>query len=278
MLDTASDWFQRHDAGTRWAAVGLSFLVVGMAATFVGFIIVETFDGWGRQSAEAITDRSLAEQRAVLEQRPPVRRALREYDRGAIEEGIERLEALDAEPYRDNPHLEYVIGRGFAERGDWKKSLGHFERVVELDPRYVEDRRFLRDLLKAFESEQENVVERVRELLRPRLDRPVVRSVVGRTAWRSSVPRTRRRAHALLEETGVLEELPKWMQHAVALRRAEGCSEHRKRIQQLVEHSDTRGLPILRIYRTYPDSIVGCVREEIDDGIRTLEDSSDGDG
>lgn len=277
-LDAVSDWFKRHDAGTRWAAVGLSLLVVAMATTFVGFVATDTFGGAGRPSAETAADLSLAEQREVLEQRAPVRRALREYDRGAIEAGIDQLKRLDAEPYRDNPHLEYLIGRGFAELGQWENCLDHFEAVLELEPRYIENRRFLRYLLEAFESEQESVVERVRELLRSRLDRPLVRSALGRTAWRSSVPRTRRRAHALLEETEVLGELPEWMQRAIALRRAQGCGEHRKRIEELVEHGDPRGLPILRIYRTYPDSVVGCVRDDITEGIRTLEGSEEGDG
>jgi len=277
-LDSLSAWLKRRGRGARRAIVGLGALSVAVALSLGGLVASGYVGNSSELRAREAANRALLVARQTLKERPPVRRAFRALDRGAIRTGIRRLERLDGDVFRDNPHLHFLIGQSYAELGEWEECIDHFERVLEIEPRYVEEREFLRHLLGAFGADRRIVIERVRSIVEPHLDRPSVRSMLARTAWKSSDSGARRRAYETLESTGALENVPEWVRRSIALRRAEGCEEHRRHIRDLAELGDDRALSILRSYQSYPDSIVGCVREDIDRAVRTLKSKRDAGG
>ena len=280
LLDALSDWFKRKGAATRWAAIGVVGLVSALGLSFLA-----TSDGRARMDAGKKKTEiesapiSLAEQRRRLAERPEVREVLESLNRGAYGRVIAELGELEQQ-LGDNAHLYYLAGRAHAGREQWAASLSNFEKALEREPRYIRDRQLLDGVIDALGSSNEDVADRAREVIVPRLDYDLVVARLSRAAWKGGSTRLRRRARNLLQSEELYTSLPKWIQYSIELRKSHGCDEHRKNIERLVDLGDPRGLEVLHIYDNFPkrgcgdydkEDCFGCIRKDIADAIAALE-------
>lgn len=287
-LDAMSGFFKRHGPTSRWAALGLLGVVLGMGVTLAVTLINGGQVGPKRAQSEIESKPlSLDDERRAFVKHPKVNAAMKEYVRGAYNAAIDILEGLKGKRFEKNAHLEYLLGRSHAASNNWAESLAHFEKAMKIDPRYIRDRRVLNDILDALGSTDDAVVKKARKIIEARLDYDILVESIGRTAWRDSSRRTRERAYALLKDKKLLGKLPKWTQYAIQLRKSDGCSAHRKEIDKLVKLGDPRGLEILEIYDAFPErgcgkyknrDCFGCIRKDIAEAIETLRKIDEGDG
>jgi len=263
--------------------VGFSvILLLGVA----GLYVTETVYGSLVDRSPEQTQLALFDERRDFERRTRrVSEAMEEFRDGSPAAAASELAEVE-EDRPTNPHLQFLLGRTLAAAGDWNEAMDHYERAVRQQPEYTADPALLEDALFALGLSDEDLYRRAANLLKLRIDRPEVRERLARAAWHADSSTRRRRAHAILEEAEVLDRLPAWQRHAIGLRRASGCSEHRQHIERLGELGAAESLEVLRIYDRKPRSgcgtfgkkdCYGCVRADLDRAIERLEsEATDG--
>lgn len=267
-LDTTSIWLKRQGTTARWAALGLLGVGALMAATLLFTVAA------GDEATSGV-----AEARGLFLDRDETADLRRAFKRGAYATALRHIETLRSQKGIDSPHLTYLEGRAHAERDEWSSSLDSFQRSLEREPSYIRDHQLLESMLDALGAADGDVAERTRGLLEPHLDRENVVQTLGRAAWRDGSSRTRQQARKLLDNQGLLDDLPDWVQASIRLRHSHGCEEHDKQIDELVELGDPRGLEVLHLYDKFPtrgcgeddsEDCFGCIRDDIDQAMQTL--------
>ncbi len=279
VLDGLSGWFKRQGRAARWAAIGLLGIGGLMAGSLL--VVVTSENGAGAAGEEA----AIGEEASVIDRRrqflagPTLEDVEQAFTNGAYGTTLREIEEVREETDLDSPHLDFLEGRAHAERGEWEQSVESFERLLERDPAYLQDRGLVQGLIGALGAVDGEVAGRAEALLAPRLDRESILTTLGRSAWRGGGSRTRRRAYELLQREGVFGELPDWVRASIELRHAHGCDQHRERIDRLVELGDPRGLEILHMYDNFPTrgcgeldekDCFGCIRGDIREAIEQL--------
>jgi serine/threonine-protein kinase len=275
-LDGMSDWFRRNGSSSRWAALGLLGLVAAMATTLLAVV----FTGRGVQG-EAVRQERVVDTLAVQRQRW-IREASLDSAMKSMRTGATRraIAELSDHPAR-NPHRAFLLGRAYADIEQWKRSVEQMKATLTLQPSYIQEEALVEGLVGALATVGGEAVDEAQKLLARRLDRPTVRQVLGRTAWRHGSTRARRRARQVLEENDVLSDLPEWTRYSIALRHSRGCEAHAKQIDRLVELGDPRGLEILHVYdgfrrtgcgRFEKEDCFGCIRDDIAGALEALGD------
>ncbi len=279
LVASGLEWFREQSKGVRFgligggAGMGLAGLLLTTGALLYGLGLVG-----GAPSAETMRTQLEAQREQFLE-RESVAEAMDRYRSGEDRRALESLETLERDVYPDNPHLAYLLGRLHVESGHGAKGFNDYIQAVDLEADYIVDERLLADAIAAF-GDDEAMRATAFELLQPHLDRPVVRRRLGRAAWRHEAADIREEMRALLTSEGWMETLPAWLQQSIALRQAQGCEAHRRRIDALVELGDPKGLRVLTFYRDLPKSgcgtlgtsdCFGCVRDDIREAIEALK-------
>jgi len=247
-------------------------LLAGVLSLYTSNPIVAT-------SPDEVND-NLTEQRRAFVEKNDIGAAVDSLDGGNARRAVDRFESA-REPIGDNPHFDYLLGRAHARTGNWKAALEHYARAVDGNGDYMVDPVLVSDVIYALGSNDDEVAEAADNLLSPHRSRSVVQMAVAETTWRASARRTRRRAHQLLEEHGLVDELPDWLRASVRLRHGDGCETYAASVERLVELEDPRGLKVLRAVDELPRRGCGplnlrdcyqCVRGDIADAISTLEE------
>ena len=275
-LDGMSDWFRRNGSSSRWAALGLLGLVAAMATT----LLTVVFTGQGVQGKAArepaVVDSPVVQRQRWI-QEVAVDSAVESMRAGATRRAIAELSDQET----GSPHRAYLLGRAYADIEEWERSVEHLKAALTLQPSYIQDETLVEGMVEALATVEGEAVEEAREVLAKRVDRPTVREILGRTAWRNGSTRARRRARSILEENDALEALPEWVYHSIALRHSRGCEAHAEQIDKLVELGDPRGLEVLHVYdgfrrtgcgRFEKEDCFGCIRDDIAEAIEALSD------
>ena len=228
------------------------------------------------------TTKTLAEERDKFVRRTDAMRPVLEHlASGEHTEALGKLEELgdSGKKAKKSPHYHYYLGIAYAAEDKAIDSLDAYTEAIEIEPRYASDKRLIESALDALESKDDEVEERAKTLLKgPLLETTPI--PLARMAYDPGASRGRKRARALLEETGKFETLPEWRKDAIKLRLDKGCQLRGEAVERLGESQDARALGPLREYARKPkrgcgkrdrEDCYGCIRDELSEAISKLE-------
>jgi len=228
------------------------------------------------------TRESLEAQRAEYKTREEIAAALEPLDEGRPADAVENLRKLrEARGDSASAHLEFLLGKSYDRIGNERRALGAYRGAVEARRAYLYDDAVLALVEEALRSRDSDLTEEARTFVGAHRDHPGLQNRIARLAWKPESSRVRDRAHDLLSEYGLLEEIPEWQRLSIELRRADGCDEYEQQIAALVEHGDPRGARMIRLYDEKSRRGCGvlglrdcykCVRDRLDEALETLEE------
>jgi serine/threonine-protein kinase len=280
LLDSARQWYSEQDSLVR-SVVVLAALTLGLAGVVLPAAIIISVVGGDAAEKRAERERDLeAERQTFIEKQgtDELREALASKRHGRI------VAAVDAmlEQHPDNAHLLYLKGAHSADVARWDAALDAYTRTLDIDSAYQNDGTLLDDVFDRFASRNDADAERAADIIRTNIDVGIASerlAEIARTAGKSSV---RERAVTLLQRTGGYSELEDWNVGAIRLRDAEGCEEHEKYIEMIVEAGDPRALETLEVVERENRrgcGILGlqkclkCVEDDLEQAISTLKEA-----
>ena len=225
------------------------------------------------------TTAKLAKERDKFVRRTDAMRPVLEHmASGEHTEALAKLGKLGEKP-RKSPHYHYYLGIAYSAEDKDVESLDAYAEAITLEPRYAMDKRLIESALDALSSKDDEVEARAKKLLTgPLLETTSI--PLARMAYDPGSNRGRKRARALLEETGKFDTLPPWRQDAIKLRLDVGCKPRGEAVERLGDAETPRALGPLREYARKPkrgcgrrdrEDCYGCIRDEISEAIDKLE-------
>ena len=225
------------------------------------------------------TSTQLAEERDKFVRRADAMRPVLEHmASGEHAEALAKLGKVGEKP-RKSPHYHYYLGIAYAAEDRDIESLDAYTKAIELEPRYARDKRLIENALDALSDKDDAVKERAQTLLKgPLLETTPI--PLARMAYDPGSNRGRKRARALLEETGKFDALPEWRKDAIKLRLDVGCKPRGEAVERLGDAQTPRALGPLREYARKPkrgcgrrdrEDCYGCIRDELSEAIIKLE-------
>lgn len=200
---------------------------------------------------------------------------------GNTEHAIERLRELIDE-HEPNPHLYFLHGRANAGAEDWTPALLSYQRALEIEPDYAASERLIDDLLEPFRVAEDEDAALAQKLLIEHVPLEEANRHLSLLARLGENAAVRKRAYEALSEHERLGDLEDWNRASIELRFANGCNDHRRRIQEIVDTQNPRGLEVLRYYQAYRrtgcgqgnrQDCYGCIRKDIDEAILAIEEN-----
>lgn len=281
-IEDARHWVNENSIVRGVAMGAFAVLLAGLLAAPVVYMVWP--DG-GATTPEARQEeaKDLADERDEFLEEVGAADVIESLAMGDAEETVARLEKL-GEQHPENPHLSFLLSRAHAVVGDWREALEYYDETLTREPRYASEDRLVDDVVDRFESGQEEQVEVAEKILLDKLPEEVANRRLSALARLGEGGAVRKRARELLEESGRFEELDAWNRASIELRFARGCEAHREQIEAITEAGDPRGLEVLRFYDRQPRSgcgtfdrndCYGCIREDLDKAISSLEQTAD---
>lgn len=228
--------------------------------------------------ARAETTQSLAQKRQDLLEKVGARDAVSALALGNATQALSLLEPVIAN-HDPNPHLFFMRARAHAIDDNWPRALLDYQMALQLEPDYRAVDRLVEDVYERFAAGDDAELLLATNILVEHLPPAETNRRLAEIARTANALATRRRAYNVLEEHGRLEQLEPWDRASIGLRFANGCSEHRQYIEELVAAKDPRGLEVLRYFDKRPrtgcgtfrrSDCLGCIRSDLKDAIKTL--------
>jgi serine/threonine-protein kinase len=281
-VGSAIEWGLNH---RKHLAVGALLAFLAAAVVLPVFVLIQSDVALTPEERQAEA-KDLASDRAAFLRSNGATDVMDTMATGNLEDAVSELEALRSRTGAD-PHLAFLLGRAYAETGEWQKAIEQYDYALAEEPRYASEDRLLEDLSSQLTSEDEDVRKAAEALVLSEVPGPVANDMLGDLAWSADSKSVRDGVLDTLESTGRIDALDKWQRYAVALRDANGCSEHRKWIEKLAETQNPAALEPLRLYADKPTTgcgtfkrkdCYGCIRDDLASAIETLENAGVADG
>ncbi|MGM0558664.1 MAG: serine/threonine protein kinase [Myxococcota bacterium] len=285
-MDTiAQNTGPRVSAGIEWALRHRKHLAIGAIMAFLAVAVALPVVILINSNAELSPQERLEEARDLADDRSAFLRSngagkvMDALATGSIEDAVGQLESLRART-GPNPHLAFLLGRAYAQTGQWDQALEQYEYALAEESRYASEERLIADLKTRLASGEEASREAAKKIVLSELPAELANDVLGDLAWSAKSRSTREDIQATLESTGRMESLDPWHTYAMELRAAKGCKEHAKWIEKLANSGDPDALAPLRFYAAKPTrgcgtfnskDCYGCIRDDLDEAIQKLE-------